>query len=290
MSDENNIVEAAMPALTGTMGVLSPQQVQAQMGAVQSILKKVLTEGTHYGKIPGTNAKSLFQAGADKLMLAFQLRAEYDVVDKTVERLDVGGFISFTVRCRLYHRPTGIFVAESLGNCNSRERKYLTRTVYPNKASAEELEIGRREWREGQSGPYEVIVLAVDPFEILHTLLTMGKKRAKVGSVREALAASDALEIDSDQADYLRGVANEAENRGTDGSPRTNDLAAAASKAQKLGDAAAMAKKWTKNCGDNDGFCAMVGDLNEGDINPQHLSSDQLDKLMAKMAEGLENA
>jgi len=193
---------------------LGAVEVRRQMGVIQDILDSVLTEGVHYGKVPGVQQAFLYKAGAEKLALAFRLRAEYEVVDRIIERGDGHadlGYIDVTYRCRLYHQGTGALVGEADGNCNSRERKYKQRQVYPDKISEAEKKIATLETRTKRNGgSYDVFIVPVDPFEIRHTISSMAQKRAFTSAVRAALAATDVLGVDPDMAAQLRGEADAA--------------------------------------------------------------------------------
>lgn len=284
----NTDLAAALPAIGGHTTALSVQDILAQMGTVQEIMKSVLREGIHYGNIPGTKGLTLLQAGAEILMMAFHLRAEYEIVREKHEILDGKIFISFVIKCRLFHRPSGLFVAESYGACNSRERKYLTRAVSFNKATDQEKEIGIIEDRNGDYGPYQVVVLDVDPYEIEHTLLIIAKKRSKVGTVREALSASDALELNESQSNHLREVAKNHGGAGGNDGPPAGD--ADAKLARTLNEAADVCREWCRATADEDGtsFRAKVVAIGGKDAIPENLSLEQLEELISEMKKDME--
>lgn len=185
---------------------MSVEQMIAQTQKIQQCMKAVMKVNEHYGVIPGTNTKpTLLKPGAEKLCLMFRLDPQYDIMDKveTAER------ISFTVRCTLYHIPTGARIASGLGSCNSREKKYMrpaakkcpqcnAETIFVSKIDGEpkyycwkkkggcgaKFQEGA-EAIEGQPAGIE------DPADLHNTILKMGCKRALVAAVLNGTAASD---------------------------------------------------------------------------------------------------
>ena len=51
---------------------MTAADVQAQVNLMQDVMRKTMFDGTHYGKIPGTQSVSLYKAGAEKLMATFR--------------------------------------------------------------------------------------------------------------------------------------------------------------------------------------------------------------------------
>jgi len=214
--------------------ILSPDQVKLQAGQIQKLLQEVLIPGVHYGTMDGKKPKPgalsssrndggdddgkkkeslmLYQSAGEKLMLMFGLRPDYDPPVLEQERTQHAGFLDITVKCNLVHVPTGMVIGSAWGNANSRERRYRWRTVSPQYATAREKQMGTLELRQTRGGDsYEKIVLDVDPWEIKQTLLAQAQKRAMMRTVRCALAASDVLGLDEDQAAVLRDFADAEE-------------------------------------------------------------------------------
>ncbi|KAA0257514.1 hypothetical protein FHQ18_09230 [Deferribacter autotrophicus] len=133
--------------------VLTPQDIVHQVNLIQEVMKTVMKEGEHYGIIPGTNKPTLYKAGAEKLLITFRLDPEYEVISSVHEK----DFVSYTVKCTLYHINTGNRVSSGLGSCNSREKKYRKQ----------------------------------NPYDIDNTILKMASKRALIAAVLNGTAASD---------------------------------------------------------------------------------------------------
>lgn len=214
---------------------LDVRRVVDQTLAIQQLMKSVLKEAKydkdgqiiedgHYGIVPGTKKRTLFQSGADKLCLLFRLRPSYTFV--MVERDD---FISNRVRCRLRHIVTGELWGEGWGSANSREEKYRRQSndkVCP-KCNAPAIIRGKPEFgggwicwksKNGCGAKFaddareitdQVGLINSDKVHNLsNTILKIGCKRAKVAGVLCATAASDLFTQDlEDLEDLLDGGA-----------------------------------------------------------------------------------
>ncbi len=170
-------------------GSLTATDIRKQVNLIQEVMKAVMREGEHYGKIPGCEKPSLLKPGAEKLAMTFRLGAEYDELPGSSEG---DNFINYKINCKLTHIPTGLIIGNGRGVCNSKEKKYRTRSVFANKATEEEKAIGKKEKRIGRdSKPYEVYIIPQDPWDVQNTIYKMACKRALVAAVLNATAASD---------------------------------------------------------------------------------------------------
>jgi len=203
---------------------MRPQEIVNQVALIQKIMKAIMKEGEHYGTIPGTKKPTLYQAGADKLNLAFRLEPRPEVI-QSIEKED---FISYTVKCPLYHIPTGKLIATGIGSCNSRETKYR----YRNEEKSTGQPVPKPYWDAKKSGDNRearrllggdnrraskidglwVIVETTrieydNPWDFQNTILKMAAKRGKVGSTISALAAGDlfAQDLEDLPADFVEG-------------------------------------------------------------------------------------
>ena len=75
-----------------------------------------------FGVVPGTSKPSLLKPGAEKILMLMGLASEYEIIER-VQDYDKG-FFAYTVRCIL--TKNGQIIAQGLGHCNSRERKYTS--------------------------------------------------------------------------------------------------------------------------------------------------------------------
>ena len=55
---------------------LSVAEIKAQVNTIQRVLRSVMKEGVHYGVIPGTQKRTLYKPGAEKIMVTFRLCGE----------------------------------------------------------------------------------------------------------------------------------------------------------------------------------------------------------------------
>lgn len=162
---------------------LTAADVRAQVNLMQDVMQEVMKDGTHYGKIPGTQSKSLYKAGAEKLMATFRLAAKPEVED-----LSEGGEIAYRVTVNLL-TAGGQFVGAGIGECSSAEEKYSWRAAVHKKEWEATPENRRRVkyYRDGK----EVQQVRTNPADVANTILKMAKKRAQVDAVITATAASD---------------------------------------------------------------------------------------------------
>lgn len=155
-------------------GAVSVDAIVRQVEMVHDCMRRVMKEGVHYGKIPGTPKPSLWQPGADILNLMFGLCPEFDVISSVRQQ----GFIAYVVKCSSRHIASGQIRATAIASCNTKEEKYA-RTI------------ARRE---------------CDPWDLDHTIMYMAEKRAKVAATRNATGASDIFTQDLEDQDQTAGA------------------------------------------------------------------------------------
>ena len=120
-------------------------------------IEHLLKENVDYGCLPNTAKRCLFKSGAEKLCEAYGWHIRAEILHRQAEMMQDGMYFAYEVKIALFDADTGQTVAEGLGSCNSRERKY------------------------SKSNPYDVA----------NTVLKMAKKRALVDAVLNATASSD---------------------------------------------------------------------------------------------------
>lgn len=165
---------------------LTAADVRAQVNLMQDVMLEVMKDGTHFGTIPGTKAKSLWKAGAEKLMATFRLAGDPDVED-----LSQNGEIHYRVKLRLLS-VTGQFIGAGIGECSSQEEKYAWRGI----VCDEEYEATPENRRRLKFSKYQGKVekkkqVRTNPADVANTILKMAKKRAQVDAVITATAAGD---------------------------------------------------------------------------------------------------
>ncbi|MEA2014637.1 MAG: hypothetical protein U9N38_04960 [Thermodesulfobacteriota bacterium] len=201
---------------------MTTQQIVKQVTLIQDVMRKVMTDGEHYGVIPGTSKPSLLKPGAEKLCLLFRLRPQYEILDMIKE----DSFILYTIKCLLVHIPTGNEIAEGLGSCNSHEKKYRyysenTRDPVPKEywKHRDSKLIGGEEYTPRKIDGNWVIFRQYEnpnPYDLDNTLLKMGCKRALVAAILNGTAASDIFtqDVEDMPAEALGGQIKKKADQG----------------------------------------------------------------------------
>lgn len=165
---------------------LTAADVRAHVNLMQDVMIEVMRDGTHYGTIPGTKSKSLYKAGAEKLMATFRLAAKPEVED-----LSSNGEIAYRVTVNLLSTD-GTFVGAGIGECSSNEDKYAWRgSICDEEFDATPENRRRIKFSKYQGRVEKKKQVRTNPADVANTILKMAKKRAQVDAVITATAASD---------------------------------------------------------------------------------------------------
>ncbi len=106
---------------------LSAPQIQAQVNLIQEVMKSVMKDGEHYGKIPGCGDKpSLLKPGAEKLMFTFRLVADPEVEVFELYHPTVQGHREYRVKVKI-SSLNGTYMGGGIGSCSTMESKYRFR-------------------------------------------------------------------------------------------------------------------------------------------------------------------
>jgi len=157
--------------------------VRAHVNLVQEVMKAVMIEGTHYGKIPGTPKPSLWKPGAEVLASTFRIAVSY-----TSEDLSTDDVIRYRVTAVGNHQTTGIVMGAGMGECSSNEEKYKWRKASSSKEFSAAAE-NRKRIKYGKE--YETQQVRTEPADMANTILKMACKRAQVAMTLNVTAASD---------------------------------------------------------------------------------------------------
>jgi len=196
----------------GEIQAFSPAQLIEQVALVQSVMKNVMRDNEHYGKIPGCGDKpTLLKPGAEKLAFTFRLAPEYSGEENPI---DLGnGHREYIIKTTLRHIETGKAWGQGVGSCSTMERKYRFRTG-PSKSTGKPVPkaywdlrgsdpskaqealggkgfVARKEngqWMICQQGES---VENDNPADNYNTVLKMAKKRSLVDATITATACSD---------------------------------------------------------------------------------------------------
>lgn len=186
---------------------MSAAEIREHVNLIQRVMKAVMKEGTHYGKIPGTDKPTLYKAGAEVLCTTFHIRPRFELEDLSGE-----GFVRYRIRSIGSHQATGIELGEGLGECSSMEEKYKWRKAYKREWD-ETPETHRRKkygWNSAQRSEFEVLQVRTEAADLANTILKMACKRALVAMTLNVTAASDIFTQDiEDLSPELRDSLND---------------------------------------------------------------------------------
>lgn len=172
---EAKIVETALAKEGAFSNEMVKQEVTNSV-VLGQLIKEVFTEGVHFGVIPNTSAKTIYQAGADILWRILRknrpdARIEYEI-DKFIDLAN--GLVDYDVKAILSFGNEK--ADEAVANANSMEAKFRShfqKLIKPAKNSKDKFE------------PYWENLPNKSAFDIKNTLLQMSQKRAFVRLMRK---------------------------------------------------------------------------------------------------------
>lgn len=148
--------------------------VEPKEEPIESIVAKHLRAGRDYDRLPNTSKPTLFKSGAEILCGVFGFRTTTSVINRVIDFEK--SLVMYELQVTVYGADDKI-VAEGIGSCNSKERKYLRG----------------------------------DFCTQLNTILKMAKKRAYVDAILTACHASKVFTQDVE--DIAAGVADEVSTK-----------------------------------------------------------------------------
>lgn len=193
--EEKKKLMVRMPTETSVAAseTLTPQAVIQQVALIQDVMKAAMKLDEHYGKIPGVKKMSLFKPGAEKLCLTFRMNPQYE----EISAVEQDNFISYRIKCVLWHIVTGRQIASGMGTCNSKESKYQYRWINqqekPTPEQAAPMKAaGTGKWQKyGDKWVWQLRAENENPWDQQNTIYKMACKRALVAAVLNGTAASD---------------------------------------------------------------------------------------------------
>jgi hypothetical protein len=175
--------------------VMSVAQAKQQLMQLQAFVREVMVKDEDYGVIPGTEKPTLFKAGAEKLNEIYGYATELETVNR-IEDWQAGMF-HYEVKCRLVSKRSGRVIAEGVGSCNSKEKRYADRWVFqsdlPDTMTKDEIShLKSKEIVSRKNGQKYTMYLwrNEDIFTLVNTILKMAKKRALVDATLSATRSS----------------------------------------------------------------------------------------------------
>lgn len=197
---------------------LNLESVKRQVNLIQEIMKNVMINNEHYGKIPGCGDKpALLKAGAEKLAMTFRLAPSY-----TTRIVDLGnGHREYQIETSLTHIMTGQFLGQGVGSCSTLESKYRFRVgeviptgkpVPQNYWDSRDINLigGKGFSAKKVEGKWEIVrqgekVENDNPADYFNTCYKMAKKRSLIDAILTATAASDIFTQDIDDSPEIYG-------------------------------------------------------------------------------------
>ena len=211
-------VERSESYIVGVDDAISPTRLIEQVALIQNVMKSVMKDGEHFGKIPGCGDKpSLLKPGAEKLCFTFRMDPEFDI-----EVIDMGkGHREYRVKCTLFTINGGHRLGSGVGSASTMESKWRFRTG-PMESTRRSVPSGY--WDQRKSDPVKaqealggrgfgtkkidgtwMIVKQGEkvehdnPADVYNTVLKVGKKRAMVDAILTCTAASDIFTQDVEE-------------------------------------------------------------------------------------------
>lgn len=165
-----------------------------QIEVAQAAIQKNLKRGHDYGVIAGTNKPTLLKPGAEKILMMFGLKSEYEIITQIEDWTK--GIFAYTVKCTLSKGDEKI--TEGLGSCNNQEDKYKYRWVYE-----KEIPAGTdlSTLKANSKGKFRIP--NDEPWSLVNTILKMAKKRAQIDATLTVASLSEIFTQDlEDIADF----------------------------------------------------------------------------------------
>lgn len=212
-------IVGTLPAVRASQAIvardeITVEEIVAQRTKIIDVMNAVMTQGVHYGVIPGVKNPSLFKPGAETINVALRLAPHY--VSEKIWHED--GHLTVFVVCTLKHIPTGLEIATGEGLCTTKESRYAYRQGERVCPACHEPAIikGKDEYGGGwvcfkkkggcgakfQDGDPAIEAQTVGRIEnpeladMYNTVLKMADKRALVAAVLNGTAASDVFTQD----------------------------------------------------------------------------------------------
>jgi hypothetical protein len=194
---------------------MSIAEIRDRKNKIHQLMKELMIEGHHYGRVPGTDKLALLKPGAEMLCMAFRLMPTFNTPCREL----ADGHREYSAECDLTAMD-GRVVAKGVGSCSTMESKYRWRLASRKcpDCGTEAIRKGKPEYGGGfycadkqggcgakfKEGDKRIIDQALgkvpnpDIADQWNTVLKMAAKRAHVHAVLLATAASDMFIPDED--------------------------------------------------------------------------------------------
>lgn len=191
----NNEVNAL--SIIETVDIDNISTTMNKIAQMQAVVQKTLKQGHDFGEVPGTSKPTLLKPGGEKICMLFGLNPEYEFL-QTTEDYDKE-FFSYNIRCTLFRN--GQPVAQGVGSCNSKEKKYR----FINVDAIPDNYIGASESFTDKYGRTKYKINNPDICSLVNTILKMAKKRAFIDAVLQVASLSEVFTQDlEDMGDLIQ--------------------------------------------------------------------------------------
>lgn len=189
-------------SIIDTVDIDNIANTMGRITQMQNVVQKTLKKGHDFGEVPGTSKPTLLKPGGEKICMLFGLNPEYEFL-KTIEDYDKE-FFSYNIRCTLFKNKQP--VAQGVGSCNSKEKKYR----FVNVDEVPDTYIGTSEEITDKYGRKKFKINNPDICSLVNTILKMAKKRAFIDAVLQVASLSEVFTQDiEDMGDFIRQEQNE---------------------------------------------------------------------------------
>lgn len=191
----NNEVNAL--SIIETVDIDNISTTMNKIAQMQAVVQKTLKQGHDFGEVPGTSKPTLLKPGGEKICMLFGLNPEYEFLQST-EDYDKE-FFSYNIRCTLFRN--GQPVAQGVGSCNSKEKKYR----FINVDTIPDSYMGASESFVDKYGRTKYKINNPDICSLVNTILKMAKKRAFIDAVLQVASLSEVFTQDlEDMGDLIQ--------------------------------------------------------------------------------------
>lgn len=191
----NNEVNAL--SIIETVDIDNISTTMNKIAQMQAVVQKTLKQGHDFGEVPGTSKPTLLKPGGEKICMLFGLNPEYEFLQVT-EDYDKE-FFSYNIRCTLFRN--GQPVAQGVGSCNSKEKKYR----FINVDTIPDNYMGASESFTDKYGKTKYKINNPDICSLVNTILKMAKKRAFIDAVLQVASLSEVFTQDlEDMGDLIQ--------------------------------------------------------------------------------------
>lgn len=192
MSNEVNAL-----SIIETVDIDNISTTMNKIAQMQAVVQETLKQGHDFGEVPGTSKPTLLKPGGEKICMLFGLNPEYEFLQSR-EDYDKE-FFSYNIRCTLFRN--GQPVAQGVGSCNSKEKKYR----FINVDTIPDSYMGASESFVDKYGRTKYKINNPDICSLVNTILKMAKKRAFIDAVLQVASLSEVFTQDlEDMGDLIQ--------------------------------------------------------------------------------------